>query len=68
MYYGTPENNLSVELIRNTEAAALARRVGIDCNNYHVMILKRISLPRLGNNLSFNLTSNSSFTNNNYCH
>ena len=61
-------NNSSVELFMNTEAAALARRVGFDCNNDHVMILKRISLPRLWNNLNFNLTSSSSFINNHYCH
>ena len=62
---GIPENDLSVELFMNTEAAALA---GFDGNSHHVIILKRISLPRLRNNLNFNLTSSSPSTNNNHCH
>ena len=59
---------LSVEPFMNTEAAALKRRVGFDCNGHHVTELNRISLPRLENNLNFNLTFSSSSTNNNHCH
>ena len=63
-----PEINLSVELFTDTEAAALKRRVGFDCNDHHVMELNRISLPRLECDLNFNLTFGSSSTNNNHCH
>ena len=59
---------LVVELFMNTEAAALIRRVGCECKHHHVMELNRISLPRHENNLNFNLTINSSSTNNNHCH